>query len=945
MNSSLFSSPSSSFHSTHPFISTPNSPKEKNDNVGNNFNNGNYSNKSKNQPIQIRFSYRSSSFPSSFLSFNSLSEEDEEEMGSFDENFPFPPFTMRCSSDNPIQQSTSTSSSKLDVPLSFKAASNSSRFSANDTSSSSIPSSIPGSIKISPIISTKDEEGEEFSSNVEKDDLVEYLTVPPSTPSSFFAISPSSNYSASSYSSSSSFREFYSYMESSSPFSSSFHRNESFRKELVCETTDEEDEGDFLSSSIIIKGEESENEDSFDCPFNYEEEIKNSIDLFEEEEQFTGLKRSTNMMQIKPIPSSSIDTLSPSSIELGENGLTNASFHPENQIDPLSEMFCQLYREKKPMLSSILSQQFNCRANNINSFPSFMRDLFNLGLFDNVTFLSKSKLNINAREYIKSFLEDKTDFSLLRDTMNLALFHAVQSLVNKGITEKKEKHFLETVSQILKREIDPHNYREEDKNMIQTKILNENAKFPSFQYSRFQQEFILLENLGKGGFGHVIKVMNKLDGIQYALKLIRFNTGNEVKTQQVMREVKALSQLDHPNVCRFYNAWFERTDNLYLQECLGNARVFDDTSAENSERSDSYPLEHSNNSSIIFENSMIENSGITIDSLDGSHIVEWSTNNSTNETKEPSTFGNQTGSIIFESDTGDFLTKNGTKSPNSGQMIQFHGENKQILARKIASIKARPFILFIQMQYYRHNTLKNWLEHRNKNTKFTSNQACIKPQANWKIFRQITEGLRYIHSKGIIHRDIKPDNIFISEDGVFKIGDFGLAKVSENEELRKNIERISSLVTARERAKVEHTGGVGTPSYAGPEQLLGNSYDSRSDVYSLGIILFELFYVFGTHSERTKVLSQLRKNVVPASFQEDFPEECQLVIQLMSQDPLLRPSASDVLNHPLLNQEQVQIAKLGKQLNESQTLLEQQRLRMSELEQKLRELQEQSSSK
>jgi predicted Ser/Thr protein kinase len=86
--------------------------------------------------------------------------------------------------------------------------------------------------------------------------------------------------------------------------------------------------------------------------------------------------------------------------------------------------------------------------------------------------------------------------------------------------------------------------------------------------------------------------------------------------------------------------------------------------------------------------------------------------------------------------------------------------------------------------------------------------------------RQITRGLDYAHSNGIVHRDIKPANIMITANGTVKIMDFGIAKSG---------------------GQVTNTGQVlGTPNYMSPEQVKGRSLDGRSDLFSMGVILYEM---------------------------------------------------------------------------------------------------------
>lgn len=92
-----------------------------------------------------------------------------------------------------------------------------------------------------------------------------------------------------------------------------------------------------------------------------------------------------------------------------------------------------------------------------------------------------------------------------------------------------------------------------------------------------------------------------------------------------------------------------------------------------------------------------------------------------------------------------------------------------------------------------------------------------------KIFSKILEGFSYAHSRGIIHRDIKPSNIILQSNNEPKILDFGIAKIlSENLQMTKTGTRMGSVL------------------YMSPEQILGKNVDNKSDIYSLGVTLFEM---------------------------------------------------------------------------------------------------------
>ena len=98
--------------------------------------------------------------------------------------------------------------------------------------------------------------------------------------------------------------------------------------------------------------------------------------------------------------------------------------------------------------------------------------------------------------------------------------------------------------------------------------------------------------------------------------------------------------------------------------------------------------------------------------------------------------------------------------------------------------------------------------------------------------RQAAEGLAAAHDRGIVHRDIKPDNLFITSDGRIKILDFGIAKLAETEDAEG---RATGLPTDTAAGSV-----LGTAAYMSPEQVRGERVDARSDLFSLGVVFYEM---------------------------------------------------------------------------------------------------------
>lgn len=183
-------------------------------------------------------------------------------------------------------------------------------------------------------------------------------------------------------------------------------------------------------------------------------------------------------------------------------------------------------------------------------------------------------------------------------------------------------------------------------------------------------------------------------------------------------------------------------------------------------------------------------------------------------------------------------------------------------------LKSKPQYFFnIQMEYC-ESTLRKYLCER----------ILIDMPICFDIVRQITLGLLFLHHNTIVHRDLKPDNVLISSFAPFhvKITDFGLAK--------KNMTNDNTPTDASSYA--------GSFLYAAPEQLQYKTYSYASDIYSLGIMIYELQHIFPTHMERIISIKNLKTHRLAA--------EClyfkDLILSMTDPIPEKRPTLSLLQN-------------------------------------------------
>ena len=184
---------------------------------------------------------------------------------------------------------------------------------------------------------------------------------------------------------------------------------------------------------------------------------------------------------------------------------------------------------------------------------------------------------------------------------------------------------------------------------------------------------------------------------------------------------------------------------------------------------------------------------------------------------------------------------------------------------------------YVTMEYVEGITLRDLIDTRHRLT----------AQSTLGIARQLAAALEVAHAEGVIHRDIKPQNVLLDAAGVLKVMDFGIARLAER----------SSTIT--------QTGMVvGTPAYMAPEQLLDEAVDARSDLYATGVVLYECLtgvLPFSAGSPIALIAKVLNSTPVPP--RESVPDVpgplSSLVMRLIARDPVERPQSATELGELL----------------------------------------------
>ena len=157
---------------------------------------------------------------------------------------------------------------------------------------------------------------------------------------------------------------------------------------------------------------------------------------------------------------------------------------------------------------------------------------------------------------------------------------------------------------------------------------------------------------------------------------------------------------------------------------------------------------------------------------------------------------------------------------------------------------------YMVLEYLKGQTLRQWLR-EHAATAASGQRTPVPPGRAVELMLPVVRALAYAHERGIVHRDLKPENILLTQAGTIKVLDFGLAKLLP----RPTPDEISQAHEHAGTAEIHSSALIGTLPYMSPEQMKVGVIDHRTDLWALGIMLFEM--VTGAHPVPSRAMGDL----------------------------------------------------------------------------------------
>lgn len=410
------------------------------------------------------------------------------------------------------------------------------------------------------------------------------------------------------------------------------------------------------------------------------------------------------------------------------------------------------------------------------------------------------------------------------------------------------------------------------------------------------QNFVDVEQISRGAYGSVWKGVGKHDGKKSALKFVKLDT------DLVYREVEVLKSLAHKNVLKYHNHWIAAVNISNTNEMKNIIKIISEEIKNLKKISEEIKNLNKKTSeeikNLIIKYEEIKNQIKKISEKDDATLTPSypKRNFNTNEIKN-----------LIKKISEEIKKLNKNKSEEIINLIKkIFEEIKNLLntnernnANNVSTFTSRRFKSSEEEHVSLYLVIQTELCQPTLNL-----QVLIESKKEYKpgkFFLEMLSGVQYIHGKRIIHRDLKPANILIGiDDQEAKIADFGLSKIY-------SMSHDDGNSSTSKMDKDSLTSNLGTIPYVAPEVLKSIVYSYKADLYSLGIILSEMYLEMG--SGRPRIMDRLRSQ--DFADLKNIPDEVVEVIKsLLSHEPSMRMELERVIDimSPLEHHQRVEVS-------------------------------------
>ena len=431
---------------------------------------------------------------------------------------------------------------------------------------------------------------------------------------------------------------------------------------------------------------------------------------------------------------------------------------------------------------------------------------------------------------------------------------------------------------------------------------------PTVPLTRLEKDFRDITLIKKRKIGNnigiILKAKHIIDEEIYAIKIKKLSNPND--EQIVINEAKNMTKIHSKHIVEYITCWFDKSLGKFehLFEDENKNKDHDNMSDSTGKDEDIYSSSLKNNKTVFQEDEMNfknqKSQEFKKDQKDDyvTQLYEkrfLSDDELINNKKIDNSFDKK------------FYPKKNINEENKKKSKINHDDSliKSNISQK--DIPNLNMYFFIQMEFCQGLTLSEYIKNHSK--------IGINNKILYTFTYQIIKSLARIHENKIVHRDINPDNIFIDNENSIKIGDFSSAKEIQSSKFKKKSTKNSQLQMSLSTGKLEQEENNsndekdldkenwGSSIYWSPEQEQGIPADQKSDIYSVGLVLYIMCECLGSEKERKKSIIRLKnKNIISDKVKNLYNLQYKLILKMIEYEPECRPNCNQLLDSDEMKQ-------------------------------------------